>query len=163
MFFEPVELLGNIVLTRRNFFVLSGAFIVGTAGIIPAFADNEDPTSLINALRAQNNRGPLAPDSQLEKMAQDQANLMADAQRVAHTISSGNDFVTRLRKFGIHGAAGENLCAGRSTVSAAYNVWMNSPGHRSNMLYPSFHYYGLAKATSPKRPNYVYWAMEFKR
>ena len=151
------------MLTRRNFFVLSSAVLISAAGVIPAFAEDEDPTKLINDLRSQNNRGPLAPDSQLEKMAQDQANLMADAQKVAHTISSGNDFVTRLRKFGIHGAAGENLCAGRSTVAAAYNVWMNSPGHRSNMLYPSFHYYGLAKATSPKRPNYVYWAIEFKR
>lgn len=136
---------------------------MSVTGVIPAFADDEDPTKLINALRSQNGQGPLQSDKQLEKMAQDQANLMADAQKVAHTVSFGNDFVTRLRKFGIHGAAGENLCAGRSTVAAAYNVWMNSPGHRSNMLYPSFHYYGLAKATSPKRPNYVYWAIEFKR
>ena len=136
---------------------------MSATGLIPAFADDEDPTKLINALRSQNGQGPLQPDKQLEKMAQDQANLMADAQKVAHTVSFGNDFVTRLRKFGIHGAAGENLCAGRSTVAAAYNVWMNSHGHRSNMLYPSFHYYGLAKATSPKRPNYVYWAIEFKR
>ena len=136
---------------------------MSATGVIPAFADDEDPTKLINALRSQNGQGPLQPDKQLEKMAQDQANLMADAQKVAHTVSFGNDFVTRLRKFGIHGAAGENLCAGRSTVAAAYNVWMNSPGHRSNMLYPSFHYYGLAKATSSKRPNYVYWAIEFKR
>lgn len=136
---------------------------MSATGVISAFADDEDPTKLINALRSQNGQGPLQPDKQLEKMAQDQANLMADAQKVAHTVSFGNDFVTRLRKFGIHGAAGENLCAGRSTVAAAYNVWMNSPGHRSNMLYPSFHYYGLAKATSPKRPNYVYWAIEFKR
>ena len=96
-------------------------------------------------------------------MAQDQANRMAEAGKVAHTVSFGNDFVTRLRRFGIRGVAGENLCAGRSDIAAAYKVWMNSPGHRENMLYPNFHRFGLAKATSAKRPRYIYWAIEFQR
>ena len=150
------------MLTRRNFFLLSGAFLVSATGVDTAFAEDE-ATNLLNALRAENGRGALAPDAQLEKMAQHQADLMAEAQKVAHTVSFGNDFVTRLRKFGIRGTAGENLCAGRSDIASAYNVWMNSPGHRTNMLYPNFHYYGLAKASSAKRPNYIYWAIEFKR
>lgn len=150
------------MLTRRNFFVASGALLISAADINLSWAADE-ATTLLNALRAENGRGPLEPDSQLEKMAQDQANRMAEAGKVAHTVSFGNDFVTRLRRFGIRGVAGENLCAGRSNIAAAYKVWMNSPGHRENMLYPNFHRFGLAKATSAKRPKYIYWAIEFQR
>lgn len=154
--------LGDSMLTRRSFFILSTAFLMTATEAEWSWAADE-ATALLNEIRAENGRGPLESDKQLESMAQDQAQRMAEAGKVAHTVGFGNDFVTRLRRFGIRGAAGENLCAGRSDIASAYRAWMNSPGHRSNMLHPDFHRFGLAKASSSKRPNYLYWAIEFQR
>ncbi len=36
---------------------------------------------------------------------------------------------------------------------------MKSPGHRKNMLDPTFEHYGLAWATPENKPTYIYWAM----
>ncbi|MHC5308300.1 CAP domain-containing protein [Bartonella sp. LJL80] len=151
------------MLTRRHFVLLTGAVMAQSALSIPAFAASDDAASLLNAIRAEHGLTPLSPDSQLEKMAQHQANLMADKGKVSHSVGWGNGFVARLRKFGIRGAAGENLCAGQKDIASAYKAWMNSPGHRRNMLDPEFGHFGLAKASTPQKPNYIYWAIVFGR
>ena len=55
-----------------------------------------------------------------------------------------------LKSFGIsYKSAGENL-AGNSSNSGAVTAWMNSSGHRANILNSSYNYTGLAVVSSPK-------------
>jgi len=46
-------------------------------------------------------------------------------------------------------SAGENIAA-HSTVQAAFDAWMNSSGHRANILNSSFNYTGIGVVSSPK-------------
>jgi len=99
----------------------------------------------------------LVASEPLTSMARYQANLMAEHQRLSHTVTFGNGFASRLRKFQIHGPAGENLCAGQRDVSNAYKAWMNSPNHRRNMVDPVFRHFDLASASSSEKPQCFYW------
>ena len=55
-----------------------------------------------------------------------------------------------MEKFGIsYGIAGENI-AGNGTVEKAFDAWMNSTGHRENILNKNFNYVGFGIADSPK-------------
>lgn len=144
---------------QKTLFILA-VFVVSSLLVNTSWAADE-ATEKLNVIRLQNNASALAVDPTLQQMAQYQANLMAEKNKVSHSVGWGNSFVARLRKFAIRGAAGENVAAGQKDISAVYLAWMNSPNHRKNMVDPAFHHYGLAKATNPQKPNYHYWAIVF--
>lgn len=98
------------------------------------------------AIRKSAGLSPLAPDAQLEKAARQQAELMAASGRMKHTTGRGKDFLTRVRGNGIEGAAAENIAYGRFDLDELFSAWVNSPGHRKNMLDPRFSRFGLASA-----------------
>ena len=55
-----------------------------------------------------------------------------------------------IKNFGIsYKSAGENI-AGHSTAKAAFDAWMNSSGHKANILGSSFNYTGIGVVNSPK-------------
>ena len=55
-----------------------------------------------------------------------------------------------LKSFGIsYNSAGENI-AGHSTAEKAFEAWMNSPGHKANILNSSYNYTGIGVVTSSK-------------
>lgn len=150
-------------LSRRD--VLFGA-LSGTVCICmgPAHAARADEAAaLLNEIRHASGLGSMAVDARLEGAARYQARRMAQYRRVSHAIGRGNGFVARLRKAGIHGPAAENLCAGQKDVRSAFKAWMNSPGHRRNILDPEFAHYGLARAVAEDKTDYVYWAMVLGR
>ncbi len=45
----------------------------------------------------------------------------------------------RMNRFGVPGSKGENIAAGQKSVPEVMNSWMNSPGHRENILQAKFH------------------------
>lgn len=118
-----------------------------------------DPTAIFNAIREANGLTPMATDERLEQAALYQARRMASFSTVSHTVGWGNGFVARLRKAGIRGPAAENLAAGQPDTQSVFDAWMNSAGHRKNMLDPTFSHYGLAWATPEDNPRRIYWAM----
>jgi uncharacterized protein YkwD len=118
-----------------------------------------DPTELFNQIRRQHGLGLMETDRKLENAALYQAKRMASHGKMGHSIGWGNGFVARLKQAGIHGAAAENVAVGQRSTEAVYKAWMNSPGHRKNMLDPAFNRYGLAWAAPEAKPNYIYWAM----
>lgn len=118
-----------------------------------------DPTVLFNAIRSQNGLSPMATDGKLEQAALYQAKRMASHGKIGHSIGWGNGFGARVRQAGIRGVAAENVASGQRDTDAVFKAWMNSAGHRKNMLDAEFNRYGLAWATPENKPHYIYWAM----
>ncbi|NIK72406.1 CAP domain-containing protein [Paenibacillus sp. BK720] len=70
-----------------------------------------------------------------------------------------------LAQFGVEWTAyGENIAAGQRTADAVMEAWMNSPGHRANILSPKFTHLGIGYAPGTTDSRYrAYWVQEFIR
>lgn len=151
----------TFILSRRGFLVFAGgalAFAALPAGFADAAAD-VDPTELFNQIRKANGLSLMATDSKLEQAALYQARRMASHGKIGHSVGWGNGFVSRLKQAGIRGPAAENVASGQPNTQTVFDAWMKSPGHRKNMLDPTFQHYGLAWATPENNPRRIYWAM----
>jgi len=98
----------------------------------------------INDYRAENGLGPLTIARGASRAARRHAMDMAVNDFFDHTGSDGSSAADRLRDEGCTGTLAENIAWGarfdRESVQAA---WMDSPGHRRNMLNPNVRVYGL--------------------
>lgn len=101
------------------------------------------------------------PDPVLEKAAMQQARYMAETGRMVHTTGRGRDFSARMRQNGVEGPAAENIAHGRMEVAKVFQMWVDSPRHRRNMLDPRFSRYGLASAADAEGRRY--WALVMGR
>jgi uncharacterized protein YkwD len=120
--------------------VLAGC---GTLGV------PEDATSL-NGFRASHGRTPLSSDAALTAMAQTHAGDMARRDVLDHAGFK--------EQRGPMGARAENVAYGCADSPCVIKQWVNSSGHRANMLLPSVTKYGLASAVSKSGKRY--WALE---
>jgi uncharacterized protein YkwD len=106
---------------------------------------------VLNAERDRHGLRPLRLNKRLSRAARRHARDMARRKYFAHDSLNGSSFVDRIRRTGyLHGArswwVGENLAWGtqdRSAPRAITKMWMNSPGHRANILSPSFREVGI--------------------
>lgn len=92
---------------------------------------------LINAQRQHQGLRPLVYNPQLDRMAKIQAENMARQQKMAHTLpgSSLPTLADRARYVGYtYGRLAENVALGYPTADAVVQGWMNSSGHRKNIL-----------------------------
>lgn len=110
-------------------------------------------------IRAEYGLPALAADPLLEQAALQQATNMARAGRMTHNTGWGKDFVSRLKSNGIAGAAAENVAYGQKDLSSLFTAWMNSQGHRRNILDPSYTRFGLAYVKESPTSERRYWAM----
>ncbi|MEP9397891.1 CAP domain-containing protein [Mesorhizobium sp. KR2-14] len=110
-------------------------------------------------IRKANGLGKLEADARLERAALQQASYMARAGRMAHTTGRGKDFASRMRDNGVEGAAAENVAVGRMEMGKLFDMWMNSTGHRRNMLDPRFSRFGLAYVRAGDGSDQKYWAL----
>lgn len=116
----------------------------------PATGD-PDPTPgftvLLNDERTPRALNPLVVSSQLVAAAQGHANDMSANGFFSHTGTGGSTVGTRVRAQGYrHCWAGENIAAGHSSHAATFTAWMNSAGHRANMLSSEPTQFGFAHA-----------------
>jgi uncharacterized protein YkwD len=118
-----------------------------------------DGAPLFADIRSSNSLGAISADRELETAAVVQAGYMAQAGRMAHDTGIGRSFQTRMGSVKTNGAAAENLARGRMDLVRVMDIWMNSPGHRRNMLDPKFARFGLGYVTDPRDPAQRYWAM----
>src|SRR5262245_44149311 len=99
-----------------------------------------DPTaaSLLaahNQQRKNRGRGPLTLSAKLSDAAAVHAKDMALHQTLDHTGSDGSTAVDRVKRVGyVYVRVGENIAQGQTTVQEVMTTWMNSPGHRDNIL-----------------------------
>jgi len=135
--------------------LLGGCQSAGFDG--PATGQNGSGSAYLSSIRSSNGLSPLAADAALEQAALEQARLMAGAGVMNHTARFGRDFGRRVRRNGVDGAAAENIAHGAFGMDELFQRWMNSPGHRRNMLNPTYTRYGLASATEADGKRY--WAL----
>ena len=113
-------------------------------------ADEKEVFDLINAKRTANGLSALKIDDELQNVARIKAQDMVDNNYFSHTSPIYGSPFDMIKKFGIsYRTAGENI-AGNSSNSGAVNAWMNSSGHKANILNSSFNYTGIGVVKSPK-------------
>lgn len=90
---------------------------------------------LTNAERAKAGLSPLKLNSQLVDAAQDHSSDMAYDDFFNHTGVDGSNPSDRVQDTGYqYSTVGENIAAGQRTAAEVVEAWMNSPGHRANIL-----------------------------
>ncbi|HOJ09897.1 MAG TPA: CAP domain-containing protein [Clostridiales bacterium] len=115
-----------------------------------ATADEKALLDLVNKARADAGAGPLKFDSELLKVARLKAKDMVDKNYFNHDSPTYGSPFDMMRQFNISfRTAGENI-AGNRTVDGAFKAWMNSEGHRKNILNGSFNYTGIGIVESSK-------------
>lgn len=113
-------------------------------------ANEKEVFDLINTQRKNNGLQPLKIDEQVQRVARIKAQDMVDNNYFSHTSPTYGSPFEMLKSFKIsYQAAGENI-AGNSSNSEAVKAWMNSSGHRANILNSQFNYTGIGVVTSPK-------------
>ncbi|MER8016710.1 CAP domain-containing protein [Streptomyces griseoluteus] len=112
---------------------------------------------LVNTERAKVGCSPVKLNSTLTKAAQDHSADMAAHNTMSHTGSDGSDPGSRITAAGYRWSAyGENVAFGYATPEQVMAGWMNSPGHRENILNCSFKEIGVGLA----QPG-GYWTQDF--
>ncbi len=113
-------------------------------------SDEVEVFNLINAKRTANGLTALKIDDELQNVARIKAQDMVDNNYFSHTSPTYGSPFDMIKKFGIsYKSAGENI-AGNSTNQGAVEAWMNSSGHRANILNGSYNYTGIGVVKSPK-------------
>jgi uncharacterized YkwD family protein len=104
---------------------------------------------LVNKARADAGVGALAFDTTLQKVARLKAQDMVANNYFSHQSPTYGSPFDMMRQFGVSfKTAGENI-AGNQTVEKAFVAWMNSPGHKQNILNAGFNYTGIGIVSSP--------------
>lgn len=126
----------------------------------PAAVPANAPNDVINAAnRYRRNSGipTLVRSSALSQAAQRHANDMAAMGRMTHTGSDGSNVGGRVTAAGFFWrSVGENIAAGQRTAEQVTSAWMNSAGHRANILNRGFQYIGVG---ATERNGVIYWCM----
>ncbi|MEX0311249.1 MAG: CAP domain-containing protein [Tateyamaria sp.] len=101
----------------------------------------------INQERSAQDRAPLVYDARLEMAARAHAEDMVRAGFFSHTGSDGSDLAQRLKRAGYAGCFGaENIAAGQRNLAEVMQSWMQSRGHRRNILHRKAQAVGVARA-----------------
>lgn len=99
---------------------------------------------LTNEARANNGLPPLAIDLELSRVAREKSRDMAINYYFDHTSPVYGSPFDMMRAYGInYRSAGENIAKGQRTPAEVVNAWMNSPGHRANILNGQFTHIGV--------------------
>lgn len=99
---------------------------------------------LTNKERAKVGLAPLEMDSPLMAAAREKSQDMKDNNYFSHTSPTFGSPFDRLKALGIsYSAAGENIAKGQRTAEEVVAAWMNSQGHRENILNPNFTHIGV--------------------
>ena len=123
---------------------------IGTQGNNGLTSDEQETFDLINAQRTAAGLQPLKIDTEVQNVARVKAQDMVNNNYFSHTSPTYGSPFDMLKSYGVtYKAAGENI-AGNSSNKGAVNAWMNSEGHKANILSSNYNYTGLGVVNSPK-------------
>ena len=112
---------------------------------------------LVNEERAKHGLNPLKTDSVVQTGAQIRAQEIVST--FSHDRPNGSSCFTALQQVGAsYSSAGENIAYGQKTPAEVVNAWMNSPGHRANILNSGYTTIGIGVY---KTGNTYYWSQFF--
>ncbi|RSD29494.1 sporulation protein [Mesobacillus subterraneus] len=112
---------------------------------------------LTNEQRRKNGLPNLSPDTALSNVAQQKSNDMQAKNYFSHTSPTYGSPFDMMRDFGVtYNSAGENIAMGQQSAEEVVNAWMNSEGHRKNILSPNFTHIGVGHTAQGN-----YWTQMF--
>lgn len=115
----------------------------------------------LNAVRRERGLAALHPSAALDRAAQAHACDNAERKGISHVSSDGGTLETRLRRVGYaYKTASENTGRGFGTGKRAVVWWMDSPGHRKNMLMRKTRDVGIGIALSAAPENRLHWVLD---
>ncbi|PAV28164.1 hypothetical protein CIL05_18490 [Virgibacillus profundi] len=104
----------------------------------------QEVVELTNQERAKHGLSALEIDTNLSKVAREKSNDMAANNYFAHNSPTYGSPFDMMKQFGIsYSTAGENIAKGQRTPEEVVNAWMNSEGHRANILNGNFTHIGV--------------------
>lgn len=113
-------------------------------------SDEKEVFDLINKQRTNNGLPALKNDSEVQRIARIKAQDMVDNNYFSHNSPTYGSPFDMLKSFKVsYKTAGENIAA-NSSNSSAVTAWMNSSGHKANILNSSFNYTGIGVVSSPR-------------
>ena len=136
---------------RRAVGGLAAGFLLLAAPVMAA----ESPAELISGFRLKHGQVRVVRDATLDRIAMDQARAMAAKNELSHEVLG--PFTKRVAPAGA-GRAAENIAYGYESFEKTLGQWIDSSGHRKNLLLQNASRVGIASArdASGKR---TYWAM----
>ena len=118
---------------------------------------------LTNEIRTEHGLSPLQVHPALVHSAQWMARDMVRHNYLRHTDALGRAIDPRIPEFGYadYAEIGENIAGGQLTAEEVVSDWMHSPGHRANLLNPTFREIGVAYMTGSRSHFKHYWVQDF--
>lgn len=114
---------------------------------------------LVNIEREKLGIAPLKLGDKLSKVARLKSQDMADNNYFSHISPNYGSPFDMIKRFDIrYKAAGENIAMGQTSPKSVMTAWMNSPGHRANILNPNFGTLGVGYIVENRR---IYWTQIF--
>ncbi len=115
---------------------------------------------LVNQERAKQGLAPLKDNWELSRVARYKSADMANNNYFSHTSPTYGSPFDMIKNFGInYRAAGENIAYGQQTAASVMSSWMNSPGHKANILSNNFTEIGVGVAKN--KSGTIYWTQQF--
>ena len=112
---------------------------------------------LVNEIRVKNGLSALNTNWELSRIARYKSQDMVSNRYFSHTSPTYGSPFQMIKSFGLaYQSAGENIAYGQTTPQAVVNAWMNSSGHRANILNSSYKQIGVGYVA-----NGQYWTQLF--
>jgi len=127
------------------------------AKIVPV--DAADARERINEVRRRHGAPPLTAMPVLQDVANAYSLTMARKGKMAHSFGPGTHLRDRLKGVVAFSLAAENLGAGQDSVDRLVRLWLESPGHRRNLLDTELTHFGLGRAINPTARYKAFWTL----
>ena len=159
------------LLTQVGLFAISVWLAVGAAAQASATSWEDyhpDSTecgflSVINGYRGSQGLHALKLSATLGAAAEHHSIDMARNNVFSHTLSDGTDWNANImnHRYVRESATAENIAAGRSSARGVFSLWVDSPGHKANMLDPNLYAIGIGRAYDAGSKYGWYWTTTF--
>ena len=143
---------------KKFFLSLVTIFILLTGNAYAAENFAVEVLNLVNAERARVGIAPLRLSNDLQEASNIRAREVVEY--FSHTRPDSSDCFTVMRNRGR--TSGENIAAGHASPAETVEQWMNSEGHRENILNPAFREMGVGYAYEDYSTYHHYWVQLFR-
>ena len=121
---------------------------------------NEEILQEVNRNRAENGLSTLQIHPKLTQAASKHSQDMAHHDKLSHQSSDGSSLMDRVKRENYkYRVIAENVAAGQPTPKEVVLAWMNSPGHRKNILNPGVTHIGSGYVLNQKSSFRHYWTL----
>ncbi len=163
-FKQPGDLVVTVHMHQQGYGNYAGRFLIHITGhaVDETAVDRntfaQEILALVNKERAKVGAKPLHLAEDMQKAARVRAVELTI--KYSHTRPNGKECFTVLKKQGC--GVGENIAAGANSPAAVMKLWMESPGHRKNILNPLYEELGVGYTYNSNTEFQHYWVQLFR-